>query len=373
MRKFPRSGAMLAGPILVAVLAAGSRPASAQIASMSVYTLPVGDSSASVVNGVLFDGTYIWAAIQNPDGGVVQKLSTSGTVISTTGVGTEPLELAFDGSNIWVTDYTSSDVTIVGQNGGFIKTIPLPLADPEGIAFDGKSMWVANNGNNTNTVSKFDAASMTLVASYPTGRSPDGVAFDGTNIWVTNSYADSVWVFNLSGRQLQGYATGVFPLSMVFDGQSMWIGNGTGVNVGTPVPGIGSLTKIRVADGRSMGTFTIGHHVRGLAYDGTSIWACNGNDNTVSRVRVSDVALLGTFATGSLPRAAAFDGRKIWVANSGENTLTVFVPPETGASQMQNQSPAMITAQTPTVVQYRAVATVARPAASMTTILLDDQ
>ena len=124
-------------------------------------------------------------------------------------------------------------------------------------------MWVANNGNNTDTVSKFDAASMTLVASYNTGNSPDGVAFDGTNIWVTNSYGNSAVVLNRNGKELAGYIVGIFPLSMVFDGQSMWIGNGTGTNVGTPVPGIGSLTKIRVADGRSMGTFTIGHHVRG--------------------------------------------------------------------------------------------------------------
>jgi DNA-binding beta-propeller fold protein YncE len=315
------------------------------------------------VNGVLFDGKYIWVSVENPGGGVVEKLSTSGTLISTTSVGISPLDMAFDGKNIWVTDYTSSDVTIVGENGSFIKTIPLPLADPEGIAFDGQSIWVANNGNSTDTVSKFDAASMTLVASYPTASAPDGVAFDGTNIWVTNSYSGTVWVFNRSGTQLHGYLTGgLFPLFMVDDGQNMWIGNGTSVNTGPPVPGFSSLRKIRIADGRNMGTFTVGHHVRHLAYDGASIWACNGDDNTVSRVRASDVALLGTFATGKAPRGAAFDGGKIWIANSGENTLTVFV---------LNQSSGLITGQTPTVVQYRAVATVARPAASMTNILLD--
>jgi DNA-binding beta-propeller fold protein YncE len=349
MRKFLRFGAMLTGPILVAGLAAGSRPASAQIASMNVYTIPAGDSSASTVNGVLFDGKYMWVAIQNPDGGVLEKMTTSGTLISTTGVGSAPVEMAFDGNNVWVTDYTSSDIAIV----------------------DGHSIWVANNGNNTNTVSKFDAASMTLVATYPTGRSPDGVAFDGTNMWVTNSYGDTVWVFTQSGKQIYGYATGQFPLSMAFDGQNMWIGNGTGVDVGPPVPGIGSLTKIRVADGRNMGTFTIGHHVRGLVYDGTSIWACNARDNTVSRVSVSDVALLGTFVTGKGPRVAAFDGGKIWVANSEANTLTVFVPPPTSAAEMQSQSSAMITGYTPTVVKYRAIAKAARPASSMTNILLD--
>lgn len=362
MRKFLRVGAVFTGPILVAALVAGSRPASAQMTSMNVYTVTAGDSSSSVVNGVIFDGHYIWAAIENPEGGVLEKMSTSGTLISTTSVGTNPLEMAFDGKNIWATDYTSSDVAIVGEDGTLIKTIPLPLANPEGIMFDGQSIWVANDGT-LDTVTKFDAASMTFVANYPVGRAPDQLAFDGTNVWVTNSNSNNVWVLNRNGTQLHGYATGIFPLSMAFDGQNMWIGNGTGVNVGPPVPGIGSLTKIRVADGRNMGTFTIGHHVRGLIYDGTSIWACNGNDNTVSRVRASDVALLGTFATGKLPRAVAFDGGKIWVANSGENTLTVFV---------LNQSSGVITGQTPATIQYRAVVTVAQPAASMTNILLDD-
>ena len=46
----------------------------------------------------------------------MQKLTTSGTVISTTSVGIGPLEMAFDGTNMWVTDYTSSGLSaIVGE------------------------------------------------------------------------------------------------------------------------------------------------------------------------------------------------------------------------------------------------------------------
>jgi len=200
-----------------------------------------------------------------------------------------------------------------------------PAAVVNGVFFDGKYVWIANNGVNTNSVTKFDAASRTMLATYLVGRNPDGVAHDGTYIWVTNSYSNDVWTLNRdTGQQVAGYATGTFPLSMVYDGQNMWIGNGTGVNVGPPVPGIGSLTKIRAADGTNLGTFTVGHHVRGLAYDGTSIWACNGNDNTVSCVRASDVALLATYPTGKAPSAVAFDGANIWVANAGENSLTII-------------------------------------------------
>ena len=358
MRMFRVIVAILVGPLFVAAGAIGCKAAAAASATVTVYTVTVGDSSSSVVNGVIFDGKYIWAAIQNPDGGVVEKLSASGALISTTAVGSAPLEMAFDGkSNIWVTDYTSSAISVVSEGGNLITTIQLPGADPEGIVFDGEYMWVANNGNNSDTVSKFDAANMQLVGTYSVGHAPDGVAFDGNNIWVTNSESNNVWVLNRNGQQIAAYGTGVFPLSLISDGHNMWIGNGTGVNVGPQVSGVGSLTKIGIANGQSMGTFSIGNHVRGLAYDGVSIWACNGNDNTVSRVRASNVALLGTFPTGLAPRAAAFDGVKIWVANSGAPTLTVFAPQDLAQASTYSQSGSTISGVSSSVIQYRAVVT----------------
>lgn len=372
MRTFRVIVAILTGLVFVAAGAIGGKAAAAANATMTVYTVTVGDSSSSVVNGVIFDGKYIWAAIQNPDGGVVQKLSASGTVISTTGVGSAPLEMAFDRkSNIWVTNYTSSSISVVGEGGNLVTTISVPGTNPEGIVFDGEYMWVANNGNNSDSVSKFDAANMALVGTYSVGHSPDGVAFDGNNIWVTNSESNNVWVLNRNGRQIAAYGTGVFPLSLISDGHNMWIGNGTGVNVGPQVAGTGSLTKISIANGQSMGTFSIGHHVRGLAYDGDSIWACNGNDNTVSRVRASNVALLGTFATGLAPRAAAFDGVKIWVANSGAPTLTVFVPQELAVANTNSHSGSTITGASSSVIQYRGVVT-PLPTGWMASILFDN-
>jgi DNA-binding beta-propeller fold protein YncE len=313
--------------LVLAFLAVGSDAGRAANVSSNVYTLPVGDSPASIVNGVLFDGKYIWAAVQNPDGGVLIKISRSGVVLSTTAVGSSPDEMAYDGANVWLTDYASSDVTIVNAAGNVINTIPLPSANPEGIVFDGQYVWVANNGVGANSVTKFDAASQTQLATYPVGLNPDGVAFDGTYIWVTNSYNNNVWTIDRNtGAFVNSYSTGIFPVSIVYDGANMWVGNGTGVNVGVGVSGLGTVTKIRAADGTILGSYTVGNHVRGMVYDGSSIWVCNGNDSTVSRLRATDVALLGVYATGNSPRAVAFDGSKIWVANSGADTLTVIIP-----------------------------------------------
>src|ERR1700685_3667864 len=65
------------------------------------YTFSVGDSQ-STANGVLFDGKYIWVAYEGHGAGYLQKLNETGQVLSTTEVGTLPVELAYDGANVWV-------------------------------------------------------------------------------------------------------------------------------------------------------------------------------------------------------------------------------------------------------------------------------
>ena len=291
------------------------------------YTFSVGDSQ-STANGVLFDGKYIWVAYEGHGAGYLQKLNETGQVLSTTEVGTLPVELAYDGANVWVSNYDSSSISIVDGQGELIKTIFLPvIAHPEGILFDGKYVWTANNGLGANDISKFDAASMALIANYAVGYAPDGVAFDGTYIWVTNSNSNNVVKLNRdTGEILRTYPTGDFPLSIIFDGKDMWIGNGA-VEGGDLAPlAAGSLTELRAYGGINLGTFVVGNAVRGLAFDGTSIWACNALSNTITRIRVADGANLGTYPVGAGPRAIAFDGVRMWIANSGGNTLTIVTP-----------------------------------------------
>ena len=56
--------------------------------------------------------------------------------------------MAYDGKNVWVTNYTSSTISVVDPNGAVVNTISqAPNANPEGILFDGTYMWVANDGD----------------------------------------------------------------------------------------------------------------------------------------------------------------------------------------------------------------------------------
>jgi YVTN family beta-propeller protein len=236
--------------------------------------------------------------------------------------------MAYDGARIWVTDYTSSDVTVIDASGAVVKTFQLPPnTDPEGIMFDGRYIWVANNGigsSLSNTVSMYDPASLQLVANYPVGLSPDGAAFDGTYVWVTNSHSHNVVKLNRkTGQVLRTYPTGQFPLSVIFDGRSIWVGSGADGDVDDRFT-TGSVTELRAYGGVNLGTFPVGNTVRGLAFDGSLIWICNSGSNTVTRLRVSDGVRMGTYPTGAAPRSLAFDGERMWIANSGDNTVTVI-------------------------------------------------
>lgn len=304
--------------------------------------------AGGTANAVVFDGHNIWVAVEEASGGAVEKLDANGNILSSTSVGIAPLEMAYDGARVWVSDYTSSDIAVIAGNGTVVKQFQLPAnADPEGILFDGKYIWVANNGVGSgvsNTVTKFDPATLTLVANYPVGRNPDGVAFDGTYIWVTNSFSNNVMKLNRETGAILGiYPTGEFPLSIVFDGHNLWIGNGADTDADGLVV-TGSVTKLRAYDGLNLGTFPVGRAVRGLAFDGTSIWICNSLDNTFTRLLASDGARIGTYSTGASPRDMAFDGTRMWISDSGGTTVFVVASsPAVSASSMQaSTNPAFI-------------------------------
>jgi hypothetical protein len=103
-------------------------------------------------------------------------------------VGSGPSAVAFDGANIWVTNfgnYLDLGTTVTklqANNGAILGTYTVGVA-PTAIAFDGANIWVGNGAGST--VTKLRASDGTVLGSYSVGNSPSGLAFDGANIWVT--------------------------------------------------------------------------------------------------------------------------------------------------------------------------------------------
>ena len=94
-------------------------------------------------------------------------------------VGTDPCSLAFDGANIWVTNYGSSGsgstvTKLAASTGALVDTYEVQQG-PRGIAFDGTNMWVANDGESS--VSKLLASTGGTVGHVPGWHQPLGSCF----------------------------------------------------------------------------------------------------------------------------------------------------------------------------------------------------
>jgi DNA-binding beta-propeller fold protein YncE len=120
---------------------------------------------------------------------VTELLASTGATVGTYSIGNGPAALAFDGTEIWVANY--SDNTIVAILPGLGSGKPLAVGtEPGGMVFDGTSIWVANYGSNN--VTKVLASSNTVVGTYSVGNSPSAVAFDGASIWVANRLSNTL-------------------------------------------------------------------------------------------------------------------------------------------------------------------------------------
>src|SRR5689334_561748 len=102
-------------------------------------------------------------------------------------VGNGPVYLAFDGANIWCTNFDDNTVTKLRASDGVIQGT-FPVGDfPLFLTFDGANIWVANSSGSP-TVTKLRASDGELLGTFSAGPSnPSGIAWDGANIWVTNT------------------------------------------------------------------------------------------------------------------------------------------------------------------------------------------
>lgn len=258
--------------------------------------------------GVAFDGTNIW--VTNSGNANVTKLRASdGANLGTFGTGTNPRRIAFDGANVWVANSGSSTVTKLRASDGALQGTFAVGSVPIGIAFDGTNIWTANIGSGN--VTKLRASDGANLGTFPVGLEPEGLAFDGANIWVTSGGSEDVTKLRAS----DGANLGTFPAgsggsrAVAFDGANIWVVKGSAV------------IKLRSGDGANLGSFPIGTASRGIAFDGTNIWITSATGNNVTKLRASDGALQGTFAVGNAPQAVAFDGANMWVANENSNNV----------------------------------------------------
>ena len=77
------------------------------------------------------------------------RWDTCNRVTATIGVGTNPFGVAFDGTNIWVTNYFSDNVSKINPTTNTVTATIGVGTNPSGVAYDGTNIWVTNQGSGT--------------------------------------------------------------------------------------------------------------------------------------------------------------------------------------------------------------------------------
>src|SRR5581483_5403827 len=146
--------------------------------------------------GIFYDGANIWVTRYNSsdNSGELWKLDGSGNVLQTIPIGNSPYYPAFDGRNIWVPNFGNSTVTVVrASDGSVLATLSgNGLMAPVTAAFDGERILVTNIGNHS--VSLWKATDLIPIGNFPIGddSGPWGACSDGLKFWITLLYRNQL-------------------------------------------------------------------------------------------------------------------------------------------------------------------------------------
>jgi hypothetical protein len=278
-------------------------------------------TSAGTV-GIAFDGTNIWVSSYSTNR--LNEFSINGQLLKTINVGGAPLGLAFDGSKIWVANIGSGTLQTVQVVPPYtVTTVNVSgLSQPYFLAFDGSRMWVTDTGNNK--VFAVGINSPYTASNFPVGMGPTGIAFDGDCMWVTDTNDGTVWVvpdpygFNCTigaGPVNWKTSSSAQPFYVVYDGINMWVS----VRFANQVVELDDS----INPGYLLNTINVGTTPQGMAFDGAYVWVGNSGGSSVTKLTASNNpnaaagTVVGTYPVNGGPQTLAFDGASIWVTLGG--------------------------------------------------------
>ena len=292
------------------------------------YDLGLGVTALTpVVRHVACDGADVWVA----GGSVVHRVRASdGKLLETwTGAqGATGIIVAMGRVFVAGNDSGANPTATPGilymidpnQPAGPVTTVATDLGNnPVDIAFDGSRIWVTNPvlpGSSSVTIVTPGASLPWAVTTITAGFSlPIGIVFDGSNIWVADVFAGDLLKLDAGGAVLQAVHTGTSQF-IAFDGANIW------------VPGPEAVTVVHASTGVIAATLT-GNGIsgaNGAAFDGQRVLVTNPNADTVSLWNAADLAPLGSISTGpgTFPYLASSDGVNFWIVLGHTGQLARF-------------------------------------------------
>lgn len=239
---------------------------------VNTYTFTSGGDGTDLI----YDGLNIWANAKSGAVGI-SKIDLSGKVIATYTTSVGNYHSAFDGQNLWTTNYTNHSITKYQLNNFAQSTYTMTGGIvPLNLAFDGKNIWTSNSeGVGITTYCKVKNNG-TYTTYYGLDSEPRGVCYANGYIYISS--IDSATISKIdtsSGIIVKKYKLPIAqPYQICFDGTYLWIAcNGNGTNGG--ICRIDELNNINSI---------VTPSIYSIIYDGDNIW---GFSQTNYYVRIS--------------------------------------------------------------------------------------
>ena len=181
-------------------------------------------------------------------------------------------DLAFDGTYLWLNDFTSKKLYKLDLISGEVLTSFDFLTSPRALAADGTYLWVAC-WPDLYKVSPTTGGILSSSEIYPMQYC--GLEYDGTYLWGTKLYGDIYKLDPSTGEVLDSFEApaGSWPEDLAFDGTHFWLADQLSHKIYKLDPSTGEVLSSFDSPAR---------WPKGLAFDGTHLWV------TVSRPSLPD-------------------------------------------------------------------------------------
>ena len=222
--------------------------------------------------------------------------------------------LLYDGTYVWVVEWSSNKVERINPSTGAIVGSPISVgANPGAAVMVNGHLFV---GSGSNTVTDIDMSTATVTRTITlTGSNISRLVYDGTSIWALSWSSSKAERFNPSTGALVGSAVSVAT------NPSM----GTIINGHLFVTGTSgsTVTDIDVSTGAVTRTITLsGSNLASSMFDGTNLWVTLFNDAKVARINPTTGAILGYTNVGTQPTNVILANGSVWVGATGSDAVT---------------------------------------------------
>jgi len=175
--------------------------------------------------------------------------------------GTRIEDLAYDGTNLWATDYYDDIIYKLDPvTGEVLDSIYTPRDGPQGLAFDGNYLW----GSDSTTIYKIEVTTGEVLSTFDS-QNYQGLAYDGGYLWGSELYGDIYKIDPTTGVVINSFRApgGSWPDGFTFDGTYLWLVDSLDDEIYKLDPVTGEVLD---------SIYTPRDGPQGVAFDGNYLW-----------------------------------------------------------------------------------------------------